>query len=170
VLKQLESLLWRFGSNKTHLKLARKWGVEVGERTIILNCDFGAEPYLVTIGNHCLIAAKVQFVTHDAGIWVFQEDQHPPPYNKVGPIVVHDNCMIGISSIIMPDVEIGPNSIVGAGSIVTRNVPPNTVYAGNPAEYIKSYDEYLEKSRLTEIDIESAATVKEQLIQKFKNK
>jgi hypothetical protein len=79
VLKQLESLLWKFGSNKTHLKLARKWGIEVEERTIILNCDFGAESYLVTIGNHCLIAARVQFATHDAGIWVFQEDQHPAP-------------------------------------------------------------------------------------------
>jgi acetyltransferase-like isoleucine patch superfamily enzyme len=91
----------------------------------------------------------------------FKKISTQPPNNKVGPIVVHDNCMIGISSIIMPDVEIGPNSVVGARSIVTRDVPPNTVCAGNPAAYIESYDEYLEKSRLTEIDIESAATVKE---------
>jgi acetyltransferase-like isoleucine patch superfamily enzyme len=100
----------------------------------------------------------------------FKKISTHPPNNEVRPIVVHDNCMIGISSIIMPDVEIGPNSVVGAGSIVTRDVPPNTAYASNPAEYIESYDEYLEKSRLTEIDIESAAIVKEPMIQKFKNK
>jgi serine acetyltransferase len=48
----------------------------------------------------------------------------------------------------MPDVEIGPNSIVGAGSIVTGDVPPNTVYAGNPARFICTYEEYLEKCLL----------------------
>jgi hypothetical protein len=85
------------------LKIGALMGVEVGERSIILNCDFGAEPYLVTIGTHWMISAKVQFVTHDAGIWVFRDT----PATKFEPIVVHDNCVIGISSTILPDVEIG---------------------------------------------------------------
>jgi acetyltransferase-like isoleucine patch superfamily enzyme len=166
----LESLLVKYGSYKTHIKLARKWGVEIGERCIVMNCDFGTEPYLVTIGNHCLIGPGVQFVTHDAGIWVFKED-HTTPTTKFGPIIVHDNCVIGIRSIIMPDVEIGPNSVVGAGSVVARDVPPNTVYAGNPVKYVESYDEYLEKSRLKDTGpIENGRTKEQQLIQRFKNK
>jgi hypothetical protein len=52
---QLESLPFKFGTNKTRLKLARKRGVEIGERRILLHCDFGSEPYLMTIGNHCLL-------------------------------------------------------------------------------------------------------------------
>jgi acetyltransferase-like isoleucine patch superfamily enzyme len=166
---QLGSLLFKFGSNETRVKLARKWGVEIGERCSLHICDFGSEPYLVTIGNHCLIASGVQFVTHDGGIFVLLE-HHALPATRYGPIIVHDNCMIGISSIILPDVEIGPNSIVGAGSVVTRNVPPNTVYAGNPAKHIESYDEYLEKSRLKDTGPIETSRMKEQLIQKFKNK
>jgi acetyltransferase-like isoleucine patch superfamily enzyme len=166
---QLKSLLFKFGTNKTRLKLARKWGVEVGEGCVLLHCKFGSEPYLVTIGNHCLIAPGVQFVTHDAGIWVFEED-YATPATKFGPVVVHDNCMIGINSIIMPGVEIGPSSVVGAGSVVARDVPPNTVYAGNPAKYIESYDEYLEKSRLKDTGPFDGSRLKEQLIQKFRNK
>lgn len=46
---------------------------------------------------------------------------------------------------ILPGVEIGPNAIVGAGSIVTKKVPPDTVYAGNPAKFICTLDEYKEK-------------------------
>ena len=45
----------------------------------------------------------------------------------------------------MPNVAIGPNSIIGAGSVVTKNVPPNCIYAGNPARYICSLDEYRTK-------------------------
>ena len=167
--KQLESLLFKFGKFETRAKLARKWGVEIGERCKLHICDFGTEPYLVTIGNHCLIASGVQFVTHDGGIFVLLED-HTLPASRYGPIVVHDNCMIGINSIILLHVEIGPNSIVGAGSIVTRDVPPNTVYAGNPAKYIESYDEYLEKSILKDTGPIEMSRMKEQLIQKFKKK
>ena len=97
-------------------------------------------------------------------------EDHTLPASRYGPIVVHDNCMIGINSIILLDVEIGPNSIVGAGSIVTRDVPPNTVYAGNPAKYIESYDEYLEKSILKDTGPIEMSRMKEQLIQKFKKK
>ncbi len=168
---RLESLLFKYGSYKTRIKLARKWGVEIGERCTVLNCDFGNEPYLVTIGNHCLIGPAVQFVTHDAGIWVFEENYTTRIGSKFGPIIVHDNCVIGVRSIIMPGVEIGPNSVVGAGSVVARDVPRNTVYAGNPVRYIESYDEYLEKSRLTDTGlIKNERTTEQQLIQRFKNK
>jgi hypothetical protein len=52
---------------------------------------------------------------------------------------------MGDSSIILPGVTIGPNSIVGAGSVVTRDVPPHTVACGNPAKPVSSVNEYIEK-------------------------
>lgn len=52
---------------------------------------------------------------------------------------------IGAGSIVMPGCTIGDNVIIGAGSIVTKDIPENGVYVGNPAKYICSMDAYLEK-------------------------
>jgi acetyltransferase-like isoleucine patch superfamily enzyme len=86
-------------------------------------------------------------MTHDGAKWVLEKN-HDFEGTKFGPITIRDNSFIGVNSIIMPDVAIGPDSIVGAGSVVTSDVPPNTVYAGNPARFICTYEEYLEKCRL----------------------
>lgn len=56
----------------------------------------------------------------------------------VRPVIIKDNVWIGCRSIILPGVTIHQNSIVGAGSVVTKDVPPNCIVAGNPARLIKS--------------------------------
>ena len=56
------------------------------------------------------------------------------------PIVVEDDVLIGANCIILKGVRIGARSVVGAGSVVTRDVPPDTVVAGNPAVVIKKLD------------------------------
>ncbi len=67
-------------------------------------------------------------------------------YIKIGSITIEDNVFIGARALIMPGVTIGKNSIVAAGSIVTKTVPENSIVAGNPAKVITSKDEYLEKN------------------------
>ncbi len=57
------------------------------------------------------------------------------------PIHIGKNVWIGSGAIVLPGVTIGDNSIVGAGSVVTKNVEPNSVVAGNPAKFIKSINE-----------------------------
>jgi acetyltransferase-like isoleucine patch superfamily enzyme len=107
--------------------------------------DFGSEPYLISIGKHVGIASGVTFLTHDGGTFVFR---HLPKYKGVinyGRITIYDNCMIGLGTIILPGVSIGPNSVIGAHSVVTKTVPPNTVAAGVPARPIMSVEEYAEK-------------------------
>ena len=61
-------------------------------------------------------------------------------------IVIGDYVYIGNNSLIMPGVTIGDNVLVAAGSVVTKSVPSNVVVGGNPAKYICSIDEYIERN------------------------
>lgn len=56
-------------------------------------------------------------------------------------VIIHDNCDIGIGSIILPGVTIGEGSIVGAGSVVTKDIPKYSVFAGNPARLLRTRQE-----------------------------
>lgn len=122
----------------------RAQGAHIGEDCRILIRSFGSEPFLIHIGNHCTIAPHVSFVTHDGSTWVFTEEL--PTLQKFGPIDIRDNCFIGFGAIIMPNVRIGPNAIVAAGAVVTKDVPPGTVVGGCPAKKICSLADYKQKA------------------------
>lgn len=121
----------------------RKQGAQIGENCSILIRSFGSEPYLVQIGNHCRITAGVTLVTHDGGAWIFTDEL--PTLQRFGYIQIMDNCFIGINATIMPGVRIGPNSVVGAGAVVTKDVPPGMVVAGCPAVAICTIAEYRDR-------------------------
>jgi acetyltransferase-like isoleucine patch superfamily enzyme len=120
---------------------ARSLGVTVGENCRLISCDFGSEPYLVTIGDH-VSATGVSFVTHDGSVWVFRDEW--PDADLMGPIVVGSNVFIGADAMIMPGVTIGDNVVIGARSLVTADIPPNTVAAGVPAKPLRPLSEYKE--------------------------
>ncbi|MBI5638827.1 MAG: N-acetyltransferase [Nitrospirae bacterium] len=90
---------------------------------------------MVTIGSYVFVGPNV----------VFTDDPHPmgcPHYKECkGGAVVEDYVRIGANSTILPGVRIGRNSLVGAGSVVTKDVPPDSVVAGNPAKVIKTIDQ-----------------------------
>ncbi|OHA13820.1 MAG: acetyltransferase [Candidatus Tagabacteria bacterium RIFCSPLOWO2_01_FULL_39_11] len=65
--------------------------------------------------------------------------------DKQGPVVLKKNCRIGSHSIVMPGVTVGENTIVGAQSFVNRDLPPNEVWAGSPARFLMTREEYSEK-------------------------
>lgn len=125
------------------VKYAKLIGVNIGKNCRLLNCDFSTEPYLISIGDH-VSATKVRFETHDGGVWVIRDKY--PEIDIIKPIKIHNNVYIGYGSVIMPGVEVGENSIIGAYSVVTKNVPPNVVVAGIPAKQIKTLDQYVEKA------------------------
>ena len=85
----------------------------------------------ITVGKGTYIAPNVGLITsnHDP------EDLsiHLPPK----PIVLGERCWIGMNSIILPGVTIGKGAIVGAGAVVTKNVPDYAIVAGNPAKIVK---------------------------------
>jgi acetyltransferase-like isoleucine patch superfamily enzyme len=95
------------------------------------------------IGDDTMIAANVQ---------IFDNISHPlspsrrlrhDPFTleESAPVLIGKNCWVGTNSIVMRGVTIGDNSVVAAGSIVTKSVPPNTLVAGNPAAPIKQIAE-----------------------------
>jgi acetyltransferase-like isoleucine patch superfamily enzyme len=87
----------------------------------------------LTIGNFCSISAGVQIYTHDSVKWALSRGAMP--YEKA-PVVIHDCCHIGAGAVIAKGVEIGPHSIVGAGSFVRKTVPPYAIASGVPAKMI----------------------------------
>ena len=105
----------------------RRIGVRIGRHTTILNsvADFGTEPWLIEIESGAAIAAGVVFVTHDGVSRVFRDriEGGSPFGNSFGTIRVRENSFIGLRSIVLPGVSIGPNAVVGASSVVTRDVP-----------------------------------------------
>lgn len=107
--------------------------------------NFGSEPYLISIGQHVTISGRVSFVTHDGATFVFRDRPGYEHVVKYGRITIHDNCFIGQGSIILPGISIGPNSVVAAHAVVTKDVLPNTIVGGNPACVITTVDDYAEK-------------------------
>ena len=101
------------------------------------SCINASDEGSIEIGNDVLIAQNV----------VIRASNHDFRYlditinkqgHKPGKIVIEENCWIGASVVILPNVVIGKNSIVGAGSVVTRDVAANSIVAGVPAKLIKS--------------------------------
>jgi acetyltransferase-like isoleucine patch superfamily enzyme len=124
-------------------KYFRKQGAIIGDGCRIFPRALGTEPYLVRIGNRVSIAAGVTFITHDGGAALFRDEIQD--LQVFGPIVIGDNCVIGLNAIIFGNVTIGPNSIVSAGSVVISDVPADTIVMGVPARPMGSTTKYKEK-------------------------
>ena len=129
------------------LRQYKKQGLQIGEGCTIRGLpNFGSEPYLISIGKRVRIASRASLITHDGGTRVFREEPKYRDIIKYGRITIHDNCFLGYGCTIMPGVSIGPNSVVAAGAVVTKDVPPNTVVGGVPARVLMTLEEYAEKS------------------------
>lgn len=89
----------------------------------------------ITIEDDVLIGPKVNLIT-------INHPLNPAKRRSTisTPIVIKKNAWIGVGAMVMPGVTIGENSIVSAGAVVTKDVPPNTVVAGVPAKIIKTID------------------------------
>ena len=125
-------------------------GLQLGKNVYIVS-DYFFDPshcFLISIGDNCTIAPNVRLIAHDASTFKLLG------YTKIGKIDIKENCFIGDSTIVLPNIKIGPNSIVGSGSVVTKDVPPNTIVAGNPAKAITTVEKYMRK-------IEAASQSKE---------
>lgn len=103
------------------------------------NCHLGAINH-IEIHDNVMIGSNVLITDHQHGNLQKNElDIHAvdrPLYSK-GPVVIEKNVWIGENAVIMPGVRIGCNAVIGASTVVTKNVPSNTIFAGVPARLIK---------------------------------
>lgn len=143
IAKIKKKIILRKYDNYNIAEYFREQGARIGDNCCIMPRSLGSEPYLVKIGNHVCINYDVHLHTHDGGTWVFRDEM--PDIRVFGPIVIEDNCLIGEGTKILPNVTIGKNSIVGAGSVVISDVPPNSIVMGVPARRFGSLSKYKEK-------------------------
>ncbi len=93
------------------------------------------------MGDNVTLASGCRILTHDGST------KKILGYSKVGCVTIGDDVFIGADSIVLPNVKIGNKVIVGAGCVVARDIPDNSVVAGNPARVLGTYDAYVEKNR-----------------------
>jgi len=138
-----------FRSKMRQLRVSRRWeklrenGMHIGE-DVWLPSSTWIDPdycFLISIGNHCGFGEECLILAHDAQMDEFIDAA------RIGRVVIHASCHIGARTVVLPGVEIGPRTIVGANSVVSRSLPPDTVCAGAPARVVCSLEQYLGKHR-----------------------
>ncbi len=148
----------RLGRNVKLSKFINLYGCEIGDETIVgafvevqknarigKRCKISSHTFIcegVTIEDNVFIGHSVTFIndaypraTNDDGTLQTEEDW------KVESTLVKKGASIGSGSTILSKVTIGENAIVGAGSVVTKDVPANTIVAGTPARVLRSLDQ-----------------------------
>ena len=106
----------------------------LGDRVFIGNAvEFNIQGR-IEIGDDCLIGAKCFFVDHDHGIHSDKTLNRQP--NEIRPIRLGRNVWLGAGCIVLKGVEVGSGAVIGAGSLLTKSIPENGVWVGNPARPI----------------------------------
>lgn len=113
--------------------------------TIGNNVNFNTDIHIgcinsITIGDNCLFGSRIYITDHNHGDTSDGMIASPPvkrPLISKGAVVIEKNVWVGEGVVIMPGISIGENSIIGANSVVTKDVPKNTVVAGVPAKILK---------------------------------
>ncbi|MFN8392275.1 MAG: acyltransferase [Bdellovibrionota bacterium] len=129
-------------------KLVRS-GLKLG-KNVYLNDGFFLDPshcHLITIEDQVVFGPSVRVFAHDASsLKVIGK-------TRVGLVHLRKNCFIGGGTTILPGVTVGENSIVGAGAVVTADIPDGELWAGAPARRLMSVAEYREKLlKLPQVD------------------
>lgn len=107
----------------------------IGKGTFINHACSCVDMGSVTIGNNVLIGPRVNLASENHPV-----DPAQRGYLIGQPVVIEDNVWIGAAATILPGVTVGKNSIVAAGSVVTKHVPPNCIVAGVPARVVREIE------------------------------
>lgn len=114
--------------------------ITLGDKTFIQpRCQFSAHKASIRIGRRVQIAAGCAFYSYDHGIAADRPIVEQPLTSR-GDIVIEDDAWLGHGAIVLSGVRIGRGAVVGAGAVVTRDVPDHAVAVGNPARVIATRD------------------------------
>lgn len=137
--------LWGIRSNVRRVEYLKKKNVfkEIGKNTTIMDRTVPLYARLIKIGNNVRLASNVKFITHDTSFRML--NAHPDLggkifTEKIGCIEIKDNVFVGSGTMILYDVCIGSNVIIGADSLINKDIPDNVVVAGKPAKVIDTFE------------------------------
>mgnify|MGYP002761631075 FL=1 len=129
-----------------YLDYLRKLGIAIGKGTHAFTNNFIIDtqrPWMIKIGEYCKITDGVIILQHDYSRSVLRR-VYGDVVGESKETIIGNNVFLGINSIILMGTHIGDNVIVGAGSVVSGNIPSNVVVAGNPAKIIRTLDDHYE--------------------------
>lgn len=136
-------------SSDSYIEYMRKKGAKIGENTFFFDSkNTTIDPVRldwVEIGDNCKFASGFNLLAHDYSFSVLTHThgvilQSGGDYTKIG-----NNVFAGINVTVLRGVTIGDNVIIGAQSVVTKDIPSNTVYGGNPARFLMTIEDYYQK-------------------------
>lgn len=150
--------------SEDYVHYLRKHGIRVGENVrfrypghtlIDLN-----RPSLVEFGSNIDVNDNFTLLTHDFGTYVLR-GKFGEFVNSSGKVKIGNNVVIGRDVTILKGVEVGDNTIIGLGAVVTKSTPPNSVIAGMPARVVSSINDYYKKRKGLQVDeaLEYAASI-----------
>lgn len=139
LLRRFKDLLFRDDPVARH----RRAGAVIGERVGIQGeviIDF-SHAGLIEIGDDVIMAPRVHILAHDASTKLFLG------FTRLGKVKIGSRVFLGADAVILPGVTIGDDVVIGAGSIVSRDVPSGSVAAGNPAKVICTLQSFLDRRK-----------------------
>lgn len=134
VLRELLGSLGEGAEIRPPMQCDYGYQIHIGARTFI---NYGAvllDVATITIGEDVQVGPNVQFLTPTHPL---EPEPRRAKWEAARPIVIGDNVWLGGGVIVLPGVSIGANTVVGAGAVVTRNLPANVLAVGNPARVIR---------------------------------
>lgn len=153
IINKIKDIYHRSSSDR-YCEYLRKKGISIGSGTHICagsaTIDF-TRPSLVSIGDNCYINENFTLLTHDYVTKVFLH-LYGEFINSSGRVTIGNNVSFGRNVTVLKGVTIGDNCFIGAGSIVTKDIPPNSVAVGIPCKRIMSIDEYYARRQKESLD------------------
>lgn len=148
-LTKLKMYLIANADKRTKLIIKKNMFKHVGENFFFQPRIIPDEPKLISFGDNVSVASGVTFVTHDVIDKVLNKMNYNFNFNyNCAPIEVGNNVFIGCNVTILPNVKIGNNVIIAAGSVVTKDICDNSVVGGNPAKKISTFEEYVKNRKI----------------------
>ena len=144
-------LFFKYGYKSTsnlYYKYLKNKGIELGNNVKFyspwtINIDI-QRPWMIKIGNNVKITSGVKILQHGYD-WSVLQKKYGDVLGSCGKVDIGNNVFIGVNTTILKDVTICDNVIIGANSLVCKSINKEGVYAGNPAKYLMSIDEYYKK-------------------------
>lgn len=135
-------------SSESYISHLRAKGARIGKGTMLFGSSKilidETRAWLIEIGENVQITKGVTILTHGYD-WYVLKGVYGEILGSSGKVKIGNNVFIGMDSTILKGVTIGDNTIIGAGSVVTRDIPENCVAVGNPAKPVMTLEEYYEK-------------------------